>query len=175
MRPALICLLLITIFSCRYDDQKKERPAYFDIATYFNKEALRLSKNNLAVNKTVWVDGKKEQKNIIIKNWEKEFEIFIDADINKASWKGFFSVNGNADEEVYVSNDKKIPVKKVIVKKNGERITAIQIFIHNTNDLYNSQDSLSYFPDSLYHIKKTQKIKLLSERKYEVTGRFQVK
>jgi hypothetical protein len=159
-------------FSCRNNNQEKARPVYFDLATYFKKEALRLSKKNPSVNKMVMVDGKKEQKNILIKNWEKEFEIFIAADINKASWRGLFTFNKHGDQESYTSSDKKIPVKKVIIKKKGGNIASIQILIYNNNDLYKSQDSLTYFPDSLYHITKTQKIKLLSEKRYEITGRF---
>lgn len=118
------------------------------------------------------VNGQSEEKNIKINNWEKEFESFIAADINKASWRGSFKVQKDNLTTIYLTQNEKIPVKKVEITYLKDKIYGIKIFITTTNRLYTSKDSLVYYPDSLYQIKKLQDIKLMDPKTYQVTGRF---
>lgn len=170
-----ICCIVLLFTACNLKEKEREKAKnklYFDIENYFKSEAKRMAKKNSSINKTVSINGKTEQKTILIKNWEKEFAAFLDADINKASWRGDFQLSTTANVKIYTTRNEKIPVKKLAVTQKNGKVIAIKIFIHNINDLYVSQDSLSYFPDSLYHIVKAQKIKLMEEKKYEVTGRI---
>ncbi|WP_316785449.1 hypothetical protein [Pedobacter frigiditerrae] len=170
----LCCLVVLLGVSCNLKEKEKASviTTYFDLAGYFKKEAIRLSKENPSLNKTVFINGKEEQKNINIKNWEQEFKSFIDADINKASWKGSFNIAKSGGQTTYTSHSDKIPVKKLEVSLENNRLTSIKVYITNVNDLYTSQDSLSYYPDSVYKIKKTQHIKLMATRQYSITGKF---
>ncbi|RZL50307.1 MAG: hypothetical protein EOP00_05015 [Pedobacter sp.] len=143
-----------------------------DLESYFKAEANRLAKANLTIDKTVTINDQTEEKKVKIANWEQEFSSFIDADINKASWRGAFKLTKNGNVETYISDSKRIPVKKVIVNYQNELIKSVKVFIVNTNDLYVSKDSLTYYPDSLYEIKKTQQIKLMDGKQYHVTGKF---
>lgn len=172
MRKLLCCLLLFASACTLKEQERSNTTTYFDLAAYFKKEAARLSKSNLMIDKTVSVNGAEEQKKIKIANWEKEFDTFISSDINKASWRGSFQLNKTAQEETYTSSSKKIPIKKLQISYQNQKITAIKVFITNSNDLYTSTDSLTYYPDSLYQINKTQRIKLMDEKKYIITGRF---
>ena len=145
---------------------------YFDLKGYFEKEAARLTKNNPVFTKTVTVNDDAESKKIRIADWTKELSIFSDADINRNAWKGLFKTTNTGDQEIYTSDHEKVPVKEVrITKRNGE-VYHIRILVKNTNILYNSADTLSYYPDSLYQVKKKQHIKLLAEKKYTITGKF---
>lgn len=173
MRVSYFFLLIILFTSCNFKEQEKSKvKTYFDLEGYFKNEAVRLSKKSKPIVKTVWVNGKSEQKKINIKNWEKELGIFIDADINKDSWKGSFKFSIIDNVKTYVSDNQKIPVNKLeIIEKKG-KISSIKIYIQNSNNLYSSQDSLSYYPDSLYEIKKVQHIKLMEKKRYKVEGRF---
>ena len=169
----LFCFFLILASSCTLKEQKMDGTGvYFDLTAYFKKEAARLSQSNLSIDKTVTVNGSQEEKKIKIDDWEKEFQSFISADINKASWRGSFKLEQDSISETYFTENEKIPVKKVEIAYRGDQIFSIKIFIINTNYLYVSNDSLSYYPDSLYQIKKTQKIKLLNEKKYSINGAF---
>lgn len=166
-------LVMLLAISCNLKNKEKANTkTYFDVEGYFKKEALRLSKTNKTISKTVFINGKEEQKNINIKNWEQEFKYFIDADINKASWKGSFNETTTGNLKTYTSQSDKIPVKKLEIVLQGNKPSSIKIFITNANNLYTSQDSLSYFPDSLYEIKKTQHIRLMETKQYKITGRF---
>ena len=171
-----LCILVFVaaLFSCT---QQKEAEAntellYFDIQGYFAKEGLRMQKLNPTFVKTVNVNGNIESKKIKIADWEKEFTIFTNADINKNSWKGSFQVNKQNGEEVYTSDSKKIPVKKLTVLRKDSTVRMIQIVINNKNILFQSNDTLTYYPDSLYAIKKKQKIRILNEKNYQVIGKL---
>jgi len=171
-------LILLTFalgcFGCNQREESKANTdlLYFDINGYFKREASRLKKINPEVFKEVSVNGTAEQRKLHIKDWEKELAIFSNADINKASWKGSFKIEKAEHTESYTSNNKRIPVKKVLVYKDNSKVKRLEIIITNKNILYSSGDTLLYYPDSLYQIKKHQKIKLLKAKTYTVTGRF---
>ncbi|KQM77290.1 hypothetical protein ASE74_18795 [Pedobacter sp. Leaf216] len=164
----------LALFSC---NQRKEAEAntdllYFDVKGYFEKEINRLQKLNPEVNKTVSINGAAENKIAKIANWTKELAIFVNADINKTSWKGSFKIKEQNGVDSYISDNKKIPIKKVSITWKGEKADKIEIIVDNKNILYRSLDTLTYFPDSLYSIKKQQKIRLLNEKKYSIVGKL---
>lgn len=145
---------------------------YIDLESYFKTEADRLSKINSIIDKTVIVNGQKEEKKVKILNWKKEFEPFISADINKSSWRGEFIIKKDHLKETYNTNNEKIPIKKIQITYKNDLIYSIMISINISNSLYYSKDSLIYYPDSIYEIKKVQKIKLMEQKVYQVLGRF---
>ncbi len=170
---SLLYILIACCTACTLKEQHQlNNKSYFDLATYFNKEAARLSQRKTPITKTVKINGQTETKQLNISNWEKEFDSFISADINKVSWQGAFKTEKSAQTTSYISNSDKIPVKKVEVTYSQTKVRGIRIFVTHTNDLYTSTDTLSYYPDSLYEIKKIQHIKLMNEKKYQIIGKF---
>ncbi len=169
-----ILAFALALFSC---NQQKEAEAntslsYFDVKGYFGKEISHLQQLNPNVDKTVSINGVSEHKTAKITDWTKELAIFVNADINKTSWKGSFKASKQDGADIYTSDSKKIPIKKVSVMQGGEKVDKVEIIIDNKNILYQSQDTLTYYPDSLYIIKKNQKIRLLNEKKYLVIGKL---
>ncbi|WP_443938304.1 hypothetical protein [Pedobacter sp. MW01-1-1] len=150
--------------------ETNDNATYFDLKGYFEQEAFRLQKRNLPVRKKVEINGSTESKTLTITDWTKELAIFADADINKKSWKGSFQVSDTGAELIYSTNNKKIPVKKLVIQKAHNRIKKIEIIVLNKNILFHSSDTLLYYPDSLYSIKKEQKIKFLSAKNYRISG-----
>ncbi|MFF5382854.1 hypothetical protein [Pedobacter suwonensis] len=174
IKKLFIPVFALALFSCnqRKAAEANTNLAYFDIKGYFEKEISRLQKLNPVVNKSVSVDGTVENKNVKIADWTKELAIFVNADINKTSWKGSFKTNQENGVDIYTSDHKKIPIKKVSITWKGQKAGKIEIIIDNKNILYQSQDTLTYCPDSLYSIKKHQKIRLLKNKRYSVTGKL---
>lgn len=173
MKNSIFCLIIFCA-SCNIKEQEKINvKTYFDLEEYFNGEILRLSKANPTVNKSVIVNGQAEYKKIKIPNWKQELSSFMSSDINKASWRGSFKATVSQNLKIYTTNNAKIPVKKLKIIYKNNKVFAIEIFVQNVNNLYTSQDSLSYFPDSLYQIKKVQLIKLMDKKEYQVNGAFQ--
>ncbi len=169
-------LLLPLCLSCGRQSstapEAESKAAYFDIKTFFNQEAGRLQQLNLPVNKTVSVNGVTEEKKLKIENWEKEFSAFTDADLNKSAWKGSFKVTKQDHATLYTSSSDRIPVKELLVEQKNGTVTGIHLVMANKNVLYDSTDTLTYYPDSLYQLIKRQKIKLLEAKDYRITTRF---
>ena len=173
MKFTNLVFLIIFFCSCTQQEQKKyQNGNYFDIKNYFEQEANRLTPLHLMVNKTVSIDGKSEERKIKISDFNKELNIFISSDINKASWRGEFKVNKRENETTYTTENIKIPVKNVRIQFDNNAVKSIRIVVKTDNILYHSTDTLNYIPDSLYQIKKTQKIKLLKKKEYNIVGRF---
>jgi len=174
MRKLSFLLLIFFLSACTSGTQKKQLRAlqYFDLKDYIAKEAKRLSLQNPEVDKYVEVNKAGEHKKLKIADWQKELSVFSDADINKSAWQGLFKLSERKDSKTYVSAHKKVPVKSLSIQYKNGQISGIQILISTVNTLYTSNDTLSYFPDSLYEVKKTQHIKLLNEKSYLITGKF---
>lgn len=174
MRKLLFLLLLFSLGACNPAPSKKQFKAirYFDLKDYIAKEAKRLNQLNPDIEKSVMVNRSEEHKKVKIADWQKELAVFSDADINKSAWQGLFQTYEGKDIKTYTADNEKVPVKSLSIKYRSGKIYGIQVLIRTENLLYTSNDTLSYFPDSLYEVKKTQHIKLLNEKDYRITGRF---
>lgn len=174
MRKILwLSAVLLSFYSCKpAKERQKHSSNYFDLKNYFEKEAARLKKSNPVVTKTVTLNGSWETRKMKIGDWQKEFTVFTDVDINRSAWAGLFEVQKSGGQELYTSTEEKIPVKEVLILKKGSKPYGVRILIKNSNMLYSSSDTLLYYPDSLYQVRKKQHIRLLSEKAYGITGKF---
>lgn len=174
-KNTLLLSLPLFLLAC----QSKDAPAdhqtvghYFDLKGYISKEASRLNEKHPLVSKAVMVNENAESKKVTIADWNKELSAFSDADINKSAWQGVFKVTRTNNQDLYTSDNEKVPVQSLLIQHSNGHVKQIRILIRNSNLLYSSNDTLSYYPDSLYEIRKTQRIKLLNEKKYRITGKF---
>ena len=166
-------VLLLSLGCSQAPRQKQKNDlTYFDIKGYFDKEARRLQKSKTIVAKTVSVQDGRETKKVEIADWKKELSSFIDADVNRDAWKGAFAISQVNGQLIYTSDNEKVPVKEIRIDMKNEQLKGLRVIVKNSNTLYTSVDSLFYYPDSLYRIKKVQKINLMSEKRYEVSGIF---
>ncbi|SEA01229.1 hypothetical protein [Pedobacter hartonius] len=175
MRDNKFLLLIVLLFgACNSAAPKKQTSAlqYFDLKGYMEKEVKRLKQMNPEIDKTVMVNNAEEHRKLKITDWQKELSAFSDADINKSAWEELFKLHKAKDSETYLSDNDKVPVKSLVVEYRNGRIYKIEVLNSNSNTLYTSNDTLSYFPDSLYEIRKTQHIRLLNGKNYRITGRF---
>ncbi len=152
--------------------QKTNGNAYFDVEQYFNSEVARLTVSNPRVKKKVNVAGKVEQKTLQISDWKTELSMFTNSAINKDSWREEFKIYTTENNIAYTTENPKIPIKQIEVLRSGNKVNAIIIYRLNENYLYQSTDTLRYFPDSSYSIKSYQKIKMLDAKEYQVNGIF---
>lgn len=174
LRKLSLLTLITSCIACNQhsDVQTKSTSEYFDIQSYFKAEGNRLKKLNPTVNKTVSIQNNTQTKQLKISNWQKELSSFTDANINKSAWKGDFKIYKSNTLETYSSAKDKITVKFVALQKIDKKIKSIKIIVANKNILYQSSDTLIYFPDSLIDIKKQQKIRFLSQKNYRITVKF---
>jgi len=173
-KTLLASSILLFLLGCNAgtDERQKNASSYFDLKGYFEKEANRLTKADPTVRKTAGINGVYETRALKIADWKRELSSISNADINKASWRGIFSITRSENKVIYRSDNKKVPVKELCVFYRNNIASGFLVLIRNSNALYTSADSLTYYPDSLYRIKKNQQIKLLAKKNYEISIKF---
>ncbi|MBY0245010.1 MAG: hypothetical protein K2Q03_06125 [Sphingobacteriaceae bacterium] len=174
MKKITLIFFVTLLMACDAKNEKitTQKPLYFSLENYFNAEAKRLNAKQIWVEKTVSVNEKTETKKVKIKDWAAELSVFSQADINKKAWKGSFVTKIQNDSTSYISNAEKIAIKKLFVVTKNNKVSEVRVYLSTKNILYHSQDTLIYFPDSLYQIKKSQSIRFLNPKKYGVLGRI---
>jgi len=165
---------LFSFESCTLDEKSKplSKKAYFDIKEFFEGEINRLSNEKPTIYKEIQKNGQKEGKTITIKDWAKELDLFIESDINKPAWLTSYKTDINSDTTNYTALADELRVRSVQIIKIENRIASIKIESRDVNKLYESNERLSYYPDSLYVIKKSQHVKIIGNNNYQITGDF---
>lgn len=143
---------------------------YFDIRGFFAKDTALLKRLNKPVFKTVSHNGASESKTVHIADWGQELNFFMASDINKPAWKNSYSVIDNDNFLIYKALDPELQMREMVVKKDKGKIKWILIFNHTKNILYQTSEKLSYYPDSLYLIEKSQHVKLMGTNFYKIEG-----
>lgn len=146
--------------------------AYFDIKGFFTANALRLNQKHITVTKTVIHNGDTQTKKIAITNWVNEFGLFINSDINKPAWSDSYSIQNANGLVVYKAKTPDLKTRSVVIKKDGNTVKWIIIYNHSTNMLYENVEKLTYFPDSVYQISKSQQVRFLGKNLYSIKGIF---
>src|SRR3984885_7484653 len=100
----------------------------FDLSGYMKRDAARLQKLNKPVIKTVYHNGTTETKTVHIANWEQELGLFIDADINKPTWKSNYDVIAEDSLLRYTAKDSSVKVREILITRNKQQIRWILIF-----------------------------------------------
>ncbi|MBW4891409.1 hypothetical protein KXQ82_16900 [Mucilaginibacter sp. HMF5004] len=176
LRPAVVIILLMAA-SCKpevKDDNGKLK--YFDLKKYFNNEAARLTRQYQHINKTVSYNGQQETKNVTIKHWQQELNSFIESDVNKAAWKdSYIQKAEHAYAISYIALDTTLHTRRIEIffePRNNTKVEKIEISNFTSNMLYKTKEQLVYVPDSIYVIEKNQKVRLLGNNDYKITGKF---
>ena len=171
-------ILLVAIQSCSSDAPSKvQNVQFFDLKKYFTDEAGRLTKLNPLITKTAAHNTISETDKMRITSWTNELSSFTESDINKPAWKASYTVQSTNDFLIYKAKDPELKTRDIIIKKDGSSIKWILIFNHTTGlmakkVLYEMVEKLSYFPDSLYLIQKTQRVRLMGTNTYNIRGEF---
>ena len=166
--------IAILLPSCKPDNLKEGAvKEYFDIKGYFQKNITQLKKQHHAITKTVVHNGTSESKNVEITNWDTELALFTESDINKPAWNGSYAKQDSGGAVIYTAKDSELRTRRILISKTKEEsVKQIAIYNQVNNALYNTRETLNYYPDSAYTIEKYQKVKLLGANTYKITGKF---
>jgi len=168
----ITALIFIAFLSACKPDSKEtgEKLTYFDLKGYFKTDSAKLAKANKLVLKTVVHNKITETKRVHIDNWGNELRLFSSSDINKPAWKDSYAMQNTTNTLIYTAQDSTLETKRIIINKDGDKVKWILIFNHTKNLLYETKEKLTYIPDSMYRIEKTQKVRLLGLNRYDIKG-----
>ncbi len=159
---ALISGIMLLYTACKPDIKETGATLkYFDLKGYFTADTARLNKLNKQVLKTVIHNGVTESKKVKIDNWGRELDLFIGSDINKPAWKNSYTITADGNALVYKAKYPELTVREVLINMDNNKVKWIMILNHTKTILYQTDEKLSYFPDSLYLIEKMQRVRLM--------------
>ncbi len=163
---------LITCLQACRPDVKETGPSlkYFDLKGFFKQDSLRLVKKGNIVFKTITHNGITESKKVSINNWGRELDLFTGSDINKPAWRNSYVIVDNDDILIYKAKYPELKMREMVIKKEKKTVKWILIFNRTKNILYQTNEKLSYFPDSLYLIEKDQHVRLMGVNVYKIEG-----
>lgn len=178
---SVICISFL--FSCGGVEQEKK---FFDIPEYFNREIIYIKSSFSGLSKSSKYNGHSSYQTFTVKdiNWEKEFAIFIECDINKpiyfANMKEMDSPASDtkSHNQTYQCEYSKASIRRVdiffdSIAKSATSVKSIRITINKSNLISATNIEAYYRKGELYSISGEQTIKILgSKNSFFIEGRF---
>ena len=144
---------------------------YFDLAGFIKSHAVKLKFANPPLIKTVVHNNSIPQtKSMNIHNWEQELNVFTASDINKPAWRDSYRIQTQGDSTVYTAILPELITRRIAIHQTNGQVTQISVNNYTKNLLYQTQEHLLYYPDSLYIIDKLQRVKVIGSNRYLIKG-----
>lgn len=170
---------LLSVLSCAApltDDARQSTNVFFDLKKFFEEEAAYLKANPVKAQKIIRYNGQEEKHQVLIKDWTKELSFFAESDINKPSWKDQYSIdsiyNGNKLLLHYKSKNKDLVTQVLDIEIVGDTVQSIVIIKNTQNQIYTSQQYLTYLPKKHYKINQIQSIIFSPEDNYSIEANY---
>lgn len=148
---------------------------YFNLKEYFEDRQTQYTKNHYHLYKTVWYKDKKSSLETKAPDWSRELFFFREADLNKPSWAGLYSVvreNGNL---IYQALDTlRLNIREVRFyhfnqnSKGNLSFDSIRITKKQNDFLSKIYSVLVFKPDSFYSIQYNQDIRFYKKNNYKI-------
>ncbi|KAA0991087.1 hypothetical protein [Dyadobacter aurulentus] len=178
-------LACFVLFGCdeRKTDERNEK-AYYDLRGFVEDQIVYLKEKKPQVTKTAKLDGEAQTIQSAEIDWDKEFGLFLQADINKPSYAQSYDVvrKDSATFEYRLKQNADLPVRylKIVVDtllKSPVRVTAI---IQSKNRIYESEKNieLTYsrknnLPQiSFYLVSGYQKLIFMEPKSFSITSKI---
>ncbi|MFT5646945.1 MAG: hypothetical protein ACI976_001631 [Aureispira sp.] len=175
-------LLYLTIYvsACNVptiQETNRQQTTFFDLKGFFKEEAKYLKEQGVKIQKTIQHNQTKETQTALPKDWEKELLLFSESDLNKPSWKDKYVLDstdrGNGLTLLhYKAIDENLSIQVLDVELKGEAVHSVLIVKKIANQVYESQQHLTYIPRKSYSIKKSQEVTLFDKDDYTIEAKY---
>lgn len=147
IRFAFIIWGFASVFmACSNEAVEKQNPElYFDIKAFMEQQITLLDSLQPELRKSVKGEEARSLKSV---NWQTEFKLFLDANINRQIFEGLYSVEESKEEGKYVTSyqTQKAGLKtrfiKVIFDPSQTKVERIEVQTEKSNMLYESKNTL---------------------------------
>jgi hypothetical protein len=173
---ASFVFVLGLLLSCSSSEESLQKNTYFGWSTFLKQQINGLANTNQRVHKTAVLDGKKEVKLVSNLDWEKEFALYLEADLNKPAYeKSYDNLSEPGFYWYSLKKDENLPVKKMIVHLDAEeRPSKVEIEIAQKNFLFETRKKLfmnfSEGRIQTYYIEGMQQFFLAEPTSYKILG-----
>ncbi len=184
MKYIFFACFILTIFSCNSPSSQSDTKTYFDLKGLLDAQIKLLNQSKPLVKKSLMVSNNQEQTAVTITDWEKELELFRQADLNKPAYKQSYETikSEKADTttiEYRLKNTEKLPVKVLRIFLNkDQQFMGLWAEVHQENMIYHSDKTLLMSCDpsksgatiKSYQVKGYQKLVYFDEKPFSVRG-----
>jgi hypothetical protein len=174
MRKLLFISLLLV--GCTELETENSTKTYFDLASLVNQQIAELNKNQPLTHKNLAIEEKKEVLNTNKIDWQKELELFLQADLNKQSYQLSYNKEETPKMAVYMLKEgENLPVKSLkIIFEVDRTAKQIEALIQTKNYLYQSEKHLFMTLDknhlTHYQIEGWQELFMGKKKNFKVDG-----
>ncbi len=181
------CLLLSLLFiGCNNPAQSDLPPVYYDVAGFVNQQISDLSTRKPAVQKVVQVGHERSQQATRTINWQRELELFLQADINKPALRSSYAI-ARPDSLTYQytlkDSEERLTVRSLSVQVDSltRQPRRIEAVLQTNNPLYASERHLlletrptgAGWQISRYKLDGFQKLSFFDKSEFMVEGQVQ--
>lgn len=150
---------------------------FFDLKTYFEGEIARLKAQDPAVKKEIEINGKTEVQTQEAIDFEKEFAIFVRADINKPAWRNKYKVDSVMEANQllslqYTAIDSSLKTRTLTIEFKQAEVERISIFNKTDSPFIKTEQRLTFEPDRGYHIRNSQVLSLTKDSELSIAATF---
>jgi len=174
MRKLLFISLLLV--GCTELETQNSTKTYFDLASLVNQQIAELNKNQPLTHKNLAIEEKKEVLNTTKIDWQKELELFLQADLNKQSYQLSYNKEETPKMAVYMLKEgESLPVKSLkIIFDEDKSVKHIEALIQTENYLYKSEKYLLMTLDknhlTHYQIEGLQELFIGKKKRFKADG-----
>lgn len=147
LRFAALTILLASLFGCETGQENTKTPkAYYDLKGFIESQIVLLKSDKPSVSKNMEISGNSENRTSRDIDWNRELELFVQADINKPAYSKSYRIeHPDTLTVVYtLKPGESLPVRflKISQDKASGNPTMIQASLFSANKLYESQKDI---------------------------------
>ena len=176
-----MCIALLLASSCQPPETNSEVAAikpYFDIKGYFTNQIKQLEAQKTSLIKTAFLNDKQETKTLSHLNWQDEFALFINSDINRIAWINSYSTdscNQITQKHIdYKSLDPDLRTQEIHVWLDmaTQQLDSLSVRNKVKNVFYTLDEKLYFAPSKGYIINSIQKARFTPPDTIQITVQF---
>lgn len=137
-------VFLFSLVSCRQEEARDDAPkVYYDLKGFIENQIAYLNEKKPEVSKTAVLGSKREASKTREVDWKKELELFVQADINKPSYRQSYEIaqNGPLHYEYRLKPGNDLPVAYLKIDTDSvlKQPLRVEALIRASNKVYNSE------------------------------------
>ncbi len=174
----LVLILFIFLAACTQTENKIRSKSYFDLAGLVNQQITNLSAKKPLLEKALVLEDKQEHIETRDIDWNKELELFLQADLNKQSYQLAYTIDVKDKKLNYLLKEgEKMPVKRLTIEFDDKDLPKhIEAVMNTDNYLYESDKKLmlELVNNQLksYKIEGYQQLFIGSKKNFSVEGKI---
>lgn len=177
-----ILLISLVGFSCsestlEIDQPEMEVLPYFDLNGFIEKEIRELGTVKVIKNSRINGDEQSIEQEYTPEDWEKELAVFVEADINKATYVQSYTTEVDTKYLVHeLKEGEKGRLKNMTITYGEDEVTQLTIKLKKESLFYTSTTTAAlYFSARTfnldhYSIETTQKVMFMSPNNIKISG-----